>query len=94
MADDMKPIFLPAREGEPLRLNPKEERESQTARLLALITVVVLVGAFVMHYALTAYLGIHHPEVVQNLTQVFSIGFAVFSSLAGTAVGFYLKERK
>jgi hypothetical protein len=94
MAEDPKPNFLPAQQGEPLVLNPKEERESQTARILALTLVAVLVLAFMVHYGLTAYLGIRHPETVQQLTQVFSIGFSVFSSLAGTAVGFYLKERK
>lgn len=74
--------------------DPLKVRESQTARLLALILVSVLVGAFVIHYVITACLGMRHPEVVQQLTQIFSNAFPVFSGLAGTAVGFYLKERK
>lgn len=94
MADDNRLTIQPAGVGEPLRQNPKEERESQTARQLALILVAVLISTFLLHYALSAILGIYHPETVQHLTQVFSIAFPVFSGLAGTAVGFYLKERK
>lgn len=67
-----------------LLLGPKEERESQTARLLALISIAVLVLGWGAHYGLTAYLRIHHPEVVQQQTQVFSMGFSVFS---GAGVG-------
>jgi hypothetical protein len=94
MSEDTKPNIVPAQEGEPLGLNPKEALESHTARLLAIILVGVLVLAFFVHYVLTAILGIYYPQTVQNLAQAFSIAFPVFSGLAGTAVGFYLKERK
>jgi hypothetical protein len=72
----------------------KEERESQTARTLSLTLVWVLVGVFIIHYALTAYLGVKYPQVVTSLDHIFNTAFPVFSGLVGTAVGFYLKERK
>ena len=93
MAEDNDAPRIIAAKNEPL-LGPKEERESQTARLLALISLAVLILGWGTHYLLTAYLGIHHPEIIQSLTQTFSMGFSVFSSLAGTAFGFYLKEKK
>lgn len=70
------------------------ERESQTARTLALTLVWVLVGVFLLHYGLSAYLGIKHSEVVSSLDRAFNTAFPVFSGLVGTAVGFYLKERR
>jgi hypothetical protein len=76
----------------------KEERESQTARTLSLALVGVLVGVFIIHYGLTAFLGIKYPQLypqaVPNLDHIFNAAFPVFSGLVGTAVGFYLKERK
>jgi hypothetical protein len=74
--------------------NLKEERESQTARTLSLTLVWVLVGVFVIHYALTTFLGIKYPQAVPSLDHIFNTAFPVFSGLVGTAVGFYLKERK
>ncbi len=74
--------------------NLKEERESQTARTLSLTLVWVLVGVFVIHYGLTTYLGIKYPQAVPSLDHIFNTAFPVFSGLVGTAVGFYLKERK
>lgn len=93
MAEDMDAPHIIAAKKEPI-LGPKEERESRTARLLALTSIAVLVLGWCAHYGMKAYLGIHHPEVVQQQTQIFSMGFSVFSGLAGTAFGFYLKERK
>ena len=72
----------------------KEERESQTARTLSLTLVGVLVGVFVIHYGVTTFLGIKYPQVVPSLDHIFNTAFPVFSGLVGTAVGFYLKERK
>jgi hypothetical protein len=74
--------------------NIKEERESQTARTLSLTLVWVLVGAFVIHYGLTVWLEIKYPQAVPSLEHIFNTAFPVFSGLVGTAVGFYLKERK
>jgi hypothetical protein len=74
--------------------NIKEERESQTARTLSLTLVWVLVGVFLIHYSLTAFLGDKYPQVVASLDHIFNTAFPVFSGLVGTAVGFYLKERK
>jgi hypothetical protein len=74
--------------------NLKEERESQTARTLSLTLVWVLVGVFVIHYSLTTFLGIKYPQAVPSLDRIFNTAFPVFSGLVGTAVGFYLKERK
>jgi hypothetical protein len=74
--------------------NVKEERESQTARTLSLTLVWVLVGVFVIHYGLTAFLEVKYPQAVPNLEHIFNAAFPVFSGLVGTAVGFYLKERK
>ena len=89
------PLFEPPIEPRGLQpLNLKEERESQTARTLSLTLVWVLVGVFLVHYALLTVLGIYHPEVVGSLEHVFNTAFPVFSGLVGTAVGFYLKERK
>jgi hypothetical protein len=72
----------------------KEERESQTARTLSLTLVWVLVGIFVIHYGLTAFLEIKYPQAVTSLEHIFNTAFPVFSGLVGTAVGFYLKERR
>lgn len=74
--------------------NIKEERESQTARTLSLTLVWVLVGVFVIHYGLTTFLEIKYPQAVPSLEHIFNTAFPVFSGLVGTAVGFYLKERK
>jgi hypothetical protein len=74
--------------------NFKEERESQTARTLSLTLVWVLVGVFVIHYGLTTFLEIKYPQAVPSLEHIFNTAFPVFSGLVGTAVGFYLRERK
>jgi hypothetical protein len=74
--------------------NLKEERESQTARTLSLTLVWVLVGVFVIHYGLTTFLEIKYHQAVPSLEHIFNTAFPVFSGLVGTAVGFYLKERK
>jgi hypothetical protein len=72
----------------------KQERESQTARTLSLTLVWVLVGVFVIHYGVTMFLEIKCSHPVPNLDHIFNAAFPVFSGLVGTAVGFYLKERK
>jgi hypothetical protein len=74
--------------------NLKEERESQTARTLSLTLVCVLVGIFVIHYGVTVFLEIKCSHPVPSLEHIFNTAFPVFSGLVGTAVGFYLKERK
>jgi hypothetical protein len=94
----LNPTQLPSLDqGRGIQPPPKidiKEHEAKTARTLTLTLVWVLVGVFVVHYSLLAYLGINFPQVVPNLEHVFNTAFPVFSGLVGTAVGFYLKERK
>jgi hypothetical protein len=74
---------------------PQEERESQTARTLAITLVIMLGITFLAQYislwVLTVY---NHVDAIPHFEHLFNVWLPVLASLVGTAVGFYLKERK
>jgi hypothetical protein len=97
----LSPTRLPPTESEgigwrpPSKIDPKE-RESLTARTLAIILVTMLGITFVAQYVslwvLTVY---NHVDAIPHFEHLFNVWLPVLAGLVGTAVGFYLtKERK
>jgi hypothetical protein len=73
----------------------KEERESQTARTLAITLVIMLGVSFLVQYVSLWFLTVYnHVDALPHFEQVFNVWLPVLASLVGTAVGFYLKEKK
>jgi hypothetical protein len=78
----------------PSKLSP-EEQAASTARTLAFLLVATLVLSYVVQNGLVVLMSFYNkPEAVATLEHIFNQWLPVLSGLVGTAVGFYLKERK
>jgi hypothetical protein len=73
----------------------KEERESQTARTLAITLVIMLGVTFLAQYVSLWVLTVcNHVDAIPHFEHLFNVWLPVLASLVGTAIGFYLKEKK
>src|SRR5580658_1614057 len=65
--------------------NLKEERESQTARTLAITLVIMLGVSFLVQYASLWFLTVYnHVDALPHFEQVFNVWLPVLASLVGT----------
>ena len=79
---------------QPGKFDPKAH-EAKTARTLAFVLVWMLAGSFVLHELLIVLMTFHNKtEAIPTLEHTFNQWLPVLAGLVGTAVGFYLKERK
>lgn len=93
-ADEGPAGFQPQTSSETLR-KLKEERESQTQRTLAIILVSMLGATAVVQYGSLWILTIYNRlDAMPHFEHAFNVWLPVLAGLVGTAVGFYLKERK
>jgi hypothetical protein len=80
----------------PSQLNPKEERESQTARIITLTLLIMLGVTFVTEVVsmivLTRY---NRLDAAPYFERMFAVWLPLLSGLVGSAITFYLtKDRK
>jgi hypothetical protein len=69
--------------------------EAKTARTLAFFLVGMLGLSFILHEGLVVLMSFYNKaEAVTALEHTFNQWLPVLAGLVGTAVGFYLKERK
>jgi hypothetical protein len=91
---------LPPTENEGIGFQPPskislEEHAARTQRTLAFVLVGMLAGSFAVHEGLVVLMTFHNRcEAIPTLEHTFNQWLPVLSGLVGTAVGFYLKERK
>jgi len=72
-----------------------KEHEAKTARTLTFVLVGMLGGSFIIHETLITLMTFYSKsEVIPILEHTFNQWLPVLAGLVGTAVGFYLKERK
>ncbi len=92
------PGQLPSDQGRGLQPSSKidlKEHEAKTARTLTFVLVGMLGLSFVIHETLVVLMTLHNKaEVIPTLEHTFNEWLPVLAGLVGTAVGFYLKERK
>jgi len=92
------PTQLPSNEGRGIQPKSEidlKEQEAKTARTLALVLVGMLGGSFVVHEGLVVLMTFQNKaDVIPTLEHTFNQWLPVLAGLVGTAVGFYLKERK
>ena len=84
-------------EGRGIQPPPKidiKEHEAKTASTLTFVLVAMLCGSFVVQETLVVIMAFHKPDVIPTLEHIFNQWLPVLAGLVGTAVGFYLKERK
>jgi hypothetical protein len=69
--------------------------EAKTARTLAFVLVGMLGLSFVVHEGLVVLMSFYNKaEAITTLEHTFNQWLPGLTGLVGTAVGFYLKERK
>jgi hypothetical protein len=69
--------------------------EAKTARTLTLVLVSMLGASFIIHEGLVVLLSFYNKaDAITTLEHTFNQGLPGLTGLVGTAVGFYLKERK
>ena len=94
------PTRRPPSETEGRGVQPPSEihlkaQEAKTARTLAFVLVVTLVSTFVLQQCLIVLMTFYNkPDAITHLEHSYGQWLPVLSGLVGTAVGFYLKERK
>lgn len=93
------PTRLPPAEDEGVGFQPPskidlKEHEARTASRLTYVLVGMLAATFVIQVALIVFMSFHKPDALPILQQTFNQWLPVLAGLVGTAVGFYLKERK
>ncbi len=93
------PTRLPPAEDEGNTFQPSskidiKEHEAKTARTLTFVLVGMLGGSFLVHETLVVIMAFHKPDAIPTLEHIFNQWLPVLAGLVGTAVGFYLKERK
>jgi len=70
-------------------------QEAKTARTMAFVLVGMLGGSFVIHVGLVVLMTFRNKtDAIPTLEHIFNQWLPVLAGLVGTAVGFYLKERK
>jgi hypothetical protein len=92
------PTQLPSDQGRGIQPPSKidlKEQEAKTARTLTLVLVGMLGASFVIHEGLIVLMTFYNKgEAIPTLEHTFNQWLPVLAGLVGTAVGFYLKERK
>jgi hypothetical protein len=69
--------------------------EAKTARTLTLVLVSMLGASFIIHEGLVVLLSFYNKaDAITTLEHTFNQWLPGLTGLVGTAVGFYLKERK
>jgi hypothetical protein len=72
-----------------------KEHKAKTARTLTFFLVGMLGVSFIVHEGLVVLMSFHNrADAVTTLEHTFNQWLPVLAGLVGTAVGFYLKERK
>ncbi len=78
----------------PSKIDPKE-RESVTARTLAITLVIMLGVSYLAQLVALSVLRVYNRlDAIPQFEHMFNVWLPVLAGLVGTAVGFYLKERK
>lgn len=91
---------LPPKPDEGTGYHPTSEidlkaHEAKTARALTLVLVVMLGISFATHVALVVLMTFRNKsDAIPAVEHIFNQWLPVLAGLVGTAVGFYLKERK
>lgn len=80
----------------PSTIDPKAERESKTARMLAITLMVMLGVTFLTNVATLIVLTIYNRlDAAPQFDRMFAVWLPLLSGLVGSAVTFYLtKERR
>jgi hypothetical protein len=69
--------------------------EAKTARTLTLVLVSMLGASFIIHEGLVVLMSFYNKaDAITTLEHTFNQWLPGLTGLVGTAVGFYLKERK
>jgi hypothetical protein len=80
----------------PLEEVPFEVRHrAQTARVLAIVLIVMLGVSFFVHYGVMAYFVFEgKTDAAEGLSRAFNVWLPVISSLAGAAATYYFTKEK
>ena len=79
----------------PSHIDPKVERESQTARTITITLLWMLCLTFATNLIMLIVLTINNrADAIPFFERMFSVWMPILSGLVGTAVGFYLTKEK